>query len=67
MFKPSVDQIDDFLQMISCECPEEVHKKLAKFQPSCCDVDNCYDCWRTAVHRYQVEQSLKSMNDEEEK
>ena len=66
MFKPSIDQLEDFLELVAYECPEEVHKKLAKFQPSCHDVNNCYDCWYNTVYRYQVEQSLKSMNDEED-
>lgn len=66
MFKPSIDQIEDFLEMVNFSCPEEVHKKLAKFQPSCHDVDTCYDCWDTTVTRYQIEESLKSMNDEED-
>ena len=66
MFKPNLDKVEDFLELIAYECPEEVYGELANFQPDCHSVDSCYDCWRTAVLRYQVEQSLKSMNDEED-
>lgn len=66
MFKPSIDQLEDFLELVAYGCPEETYKQLAKFQPSCRDVENCYNCWYNAVYRYQVEQSLKSMNDEED-
>ena len=66
MFKPSIDQLEDFLELVAYGCPEETYKQLAKVQPSCRDVENCYNCWYNAVYRYQVEQSLKSMNDEED-
>ena len=66
MFKPNLYQVEDFLELIAYECPEEVYGELANFQPDCHSVDSCYDCWCTTVLRYQVEQSLKSMNDEED-
>lgn len=66
MFKPNLDQLEDFLELIDFECPEEVYGELANFQSDCHSVDRCYDCWYNAVHKYQVEQSLKSMNDEED-
>ena len=67
MFKPDLNQLEDFLELIACDCPEEVYRELANFQPGCRNVDRCYDCWCTAVRKYQEEVSLKSMNDEEEK
>ena len=67
MFKPDLNQLEDFLELIACDCPEEVYRELANFQPGCRYVDSCYDCWRNTVSKYQEEVSLKSMNDEEEK
>ena len=67
MFKPDLNQLEDFLELTAYACPEEVYRELANFQPGCRNVDSCYDCWRTAVHRYQEEVRLKSMNDEEVK
>ena len=52
MFKPNLEQVEDFLELIAYECPEEVYGELANFQPDCHSVDSCYDCWRTAVLRY---------------
>lgn len=66
MFKPNLDQLEDFLELIDFECPEEVYGELANFQPGCDDCTSCYECWYTTSRRYQVEQSLKSMNDEED-
>ena len=66
MFKPNLEQVEDFLELIAYECPEDVYGELAKFQPDCHDVKSCYDCWYNTVYRYQVEESLKSMNDEED-
>lgn len=67
MFKPDLNQLEDFLELTAYACPEEVYRELANFQPCCRNVDSCYDCWRNAVRGYQEEVSLKSMNDEEEK
>ena len=52
--------------MVAYECPDEIYGELAEFQCDCHDVNTCYDCWYNTVYRYQVEQSLKSMNDEED-
>lgn len=67
MFKPDLNQLEDFLELIAYECPGEMYEELAKFQCDCHHVDTCFDCWRSAVYGYQEEVSLKSMNDEEEK
>lgn len=66
MFKPDLNQLEDFLELIDLECPKDVYGELAKFQPDCDDCTNCYECWYTAVRKYQIEESLKSMNDEED-
>ena len=66
MFKPNLDQLEDFLQLIAYECPEDVYGELANFQLDCHSANNCYDCWFAAVSKYQIEESLKSMNDEED-
>lgn len=66
MFKFNLDQLEDFLDLVHFECPEERYEELANFQLDCHSVDSCYECWYQAVQRYQVEQSLKSMNDEED-
>lgn len=66
MFKPSIDQIEDVLNMVAHECPKKMYGELSEFQCDCQDVDRCYDCWYNAVSKYQIEESLKSMNDEEE-
>lgn len=66
MSRMSLDKIEEFLDMIAYSCPEEVYKRLAKFQPSCHDVVNCYDCWCRTLYRYQTEQSLKIMKNEED-
>lgn len=66
MFKPNLDQLEDFFELIDFECPEEVYRELANFQSDCHSVDTCYDCWCNAVRRYQIEESLKSMNDGED-
>lgn len=66
MFKPSIDQMEDFLNMVAYECPKRLYGELSEFQCDCEDVSNCYNCWYNTVYRYQVEQSLKSMNDEED-
>lgn len=66
MFKPNLDQLEDVLDLIYFKCPEEVYGELANVQSDCHCVDRCYDCWCKAVNRYQAEQSLKSMNDEED-
>lgn len=63
MFKPNLDQLEDFLELISYECPEEVYGELAEFQPDCDGCTSCYECWFAAVSKYQIEESLKSMND----
>lgn len=67
MFKPNLDQLDNFLDIVVFECPGEMYGELDEFQCDCQEVDNCFDCWRTALCRYQEEVSLESMNDEEEK
>lgn len=66
MFKPDLDQLEDVLNMVAYECPEEMYGELSEFQCDCHDVSNCYNCWYNTIYRYQVEQSLKSMNDEED-
>lgn len=63
MFKPNLDQLEDFLELIAYECPKEVYGELAEFQPDCDDCTSCYECWFAAVSEYQIEESLKSMND----
>lgn len=67
MFKPDLNQLENFLDLVVFECPGEMYGELAKFQCDCHDVDNCFDCWNATFCRYQEEVSLKSMNDEEEK
>ena len=32
-----------------------------------CENTTCYECWKAAISRVLVDESLKSMNDEEEK
>lgn len=44
MFKPDLNQLEDFLELIAYACPEEVYRGLANFQPGCRYVDSCYDC-----------------------
>ena len=41
MFKPNLDQVEDFLELIAYECPEEVYGELANFQPDCHNVNSC--------------------------
>ena len=32
MFKPDLNQLEDFLELIAYECPGEMYEELAKFQ-----------------------------------
>lgn len=66
MFKPNLDQLEDFLELIAYECPADIYEELANFQLDCDRCTSCYECWFAAVSKYQIEESLKSMNDEED-
>lgn len=39
MFKPNLEQVEDFLELLAYECPEEVYGELANFQPDCHSVE----------------------------
>lgn len=67
MFKPNLDQLKNFLDLVDFGCPWEMYEELGEFQCDCHDADSCFDCWKTTLCMYQKEVSLKSMNDEEEK
>ena len=58
-----VDCMVKSIEVIEFFCPED-YEGLKN-----CDCKNttCFDCWRTAISRVLVDESLRSMNDEEEK
>lgn len=67
MFKPNLNQVGDVLNMALYTCPKEVYKEdLSGIHCNCSKMSNCFECWLHIVSSYQSEQSLKSMNDEED-
>lgn len=60
MFKPNLDQLNEFLDLIYYECPSDVYGELSEI--SCTKSSSCYDCWRYTLLKHQKD-LLKNKND----
>ena len=58
-----VDCMAKCVEVMEFYCPGDYEG----LQDGDCENITCYECWRAAISRVLVDESLKSMNDEEEK
>lgn len=63
MDKPKLTEIEDMLDFLHYNCPNEVYDEL--IDCDCHEVDGCCECWAMSIYQYKKELRLKNKGDNE--